>query len=137
MVSSYLTGGVVGRAVERGHVSVEGVDIRAFSTNKHRTVDDVPFGGGAGMVMKAEPVARAIESVGPVAKTVLLTPSGRTFKQADAAEWSKLDSLLLHAVATKESTSGYGTTWSMMLFPSETMSFPVASWARLWYLTRP
>ena len=95
MVSSYLTGGVVGRAVERGLVSVEGVDIRAFSTNKHRTVDDVPFGGGAGMVMKAEPVARAIESVGSVAKTVLLTPSGRTFKQTDAAAWSKLDSLLL------------------------------------------
>ena len=78
-----------------GLAKVEGVDIRAFSTNKHRTVDDVPFGGGAGMVMKPEPVAKAIESVGPVAKTVLLTPSGRTFKQADAAAWSKLDSMLL------------------------------------------
>ena len=95
LVENYVKQGVVGRAVGRGIVGVETIDIRSFSTNRHRTVDDVPFGGGAGMVLMPEPVAQAIESAGTVSRTVLLTPSGRQFRQADAETWSQLDSILL------------------------------------------
>lgn len=95
VVRGYVSAGVIGRAIQRGQASVEAVDIRDFTTDRHRSADDVPFGGGAGMVMKPEPVARAIESVGPVGKRVFVTPAGRPFTQADAQEWSQLDSLLL------------------------------------------
>lgn len=95
VVRAYAAVGVLGKAVERGAVEVEAVDIRDFTDDKYRSVDDEPFGGGAGMVMKPEPVARAIEAAGPVDRRVMLTPSGRPFTQADAVEWSKLDSLLL------------------------------------------
>ena len=95
LVSNYVSQGVIGRAVSKGLVGVETIDIRDFTTDKYRTVDDVPYGGGAGMVLMPEPVAQAIESVTPVARRILLTPSGRPFKQADAAEWAELDSVLL------------------------------------------
>ena len=95
LVTHYVSQGVIGRAVTNGLVSVAAIDIRDFTTDRYRTVDDVPFGGGAGMVLKPEPMAQAIESVGPVDRRVLLTPSGRPFRQADAAEWSQLDSILL------------------------------------------
>ncbi|MCA9539869.1 MAG: tRNA (guanosine(37)-N1)-methyltransferase TrmD [Myxococcales bacterium] len=94
IVQAYAGEGILARAVERGAVQVETVDIRDFTDDRHRTVDDVPFGGGAGMVMKPEPIARAIESVGPVDARVLLTPSGRPFEQADAHRYAKLDSVL-------------------------------------------
>lgn len=95
VVASYAAAGVLGKAVERGAVEVEAIDIRDFTDDKYRSVDDEPFGGGAGMVMKPEPVARAIEAAGEVDRRVLLTPSGRPFTQDDAVAWSKLDSLLL------------------------------------------
>lgn len=95
LIRSYVSQGVVGRAVESGLVDVEAVDIRAFATDKYRTVDDVPFGGGAGMVLKAEPVAAALESVGPVDHRIMLAPSGRPFSQQDAVRWSSLDSVVL------------------------------------------
>lgn len=95
LIRAYATQGVLGRAVEQGVVVVEAIDIRDHTTDKYRSVDDVPFGGGAGMVMKPEPIARAIEAAGPVARRVLLSPSGRPFVQADAVVWSKLDALLL------------------------------------------
>jgi tRNA (guanine37-N1)-methyltransferase len=95
LIRAYANEGVLGRAVEQGVVVVEAIDIREHTTDKYRSVDDVPFGGGAGMVMKPEPIARAIEAAGPVARRVLLTPSGRPFVQADAVAWSKLDALLL------------------------------------------
>lgn len=95
LIHGHLREGVVGRAVARGQVAVTTVDIRDFATDKYKSVDDVPFGGGAGMVMKPEPVARAIESVGPVERRVMLTPNGRPFRQSDAEAWARLDSLLL------------------------------------------
>lgn len=95
MVRAYAADGVLGRAVAQEVVTVEAIDIRDHTTDKYRSVDDVPFGGGAGMVMKPEPIACAIEAAGPIARRVLLTPSGRPFVQADAVAWSKLDSLLL------------------------------------------
>ena len=95
LITQYLSGGVIGRAVERGISKVDAIDIRDFTTDRYRTVDDVPFGGGAGMVLKPEPISRAIESVGSVDLTVELTPSGRPFRQEDAERWSKLDSVVL------------------------------------------
>jgi tRNA (guanine37-N1)-methyltransferase len=95
VVTRYFTEGVVGRAVQKGLIGVEAVDIRDFTTDRHRSVDDVPFGGGAGMVLKPEPVAQAIESVGEVSLRVMVSPSGRPFRQADAERWAAMDSVLL------------------------------------------
>ncbi|MCB9733048.1 MAG: tRNA (guanosine(37)-N1)-methyltransferase TrmD [Deltaproteobacteria bacterium] len=97
-MSGYLGGSILGRAGERGIIEVAYTDPRDFTTDVHRTVDDAPFGGGAGMVMKPEPLAQAIEQVrarrGP-ARVVLLSPSGRLFDQRVAAEYAALGSLCL------------------------------------------
>lgn len=91
--------GIVGRAVEEGLVVWHDVQIRDFSTNKHRTVDDGPYGGGSGMVMMAPPVVSAIESVaqqttsGARPHTILLTPTGRVFNQSIAQELSERPAL--------------------------------------------
>lgn len=95
MLEAYLAEGIVGRARTRGVFTADLIDPRNFTTDRHRTVDDVPFGGGAGMVMKAEPVAQAIESAGPVTRRILLSPTGRTFTQRDAETLSKMNAVLL------------------------------------------
>ena len=95
LIENYIAFGVIGRASKNNVASVSAVDIRDFTEDKHRTVDDVPFGGGAGMVLKAEPLAKAMESVGATGHRVLLSPSGRPFTQADAIRWSSLDALTL------------------------------------------
>ncbi|MBP5858954.1 tRNA (guanosine(37)-N1)-methyltransferase TrmD [Marivibrio halodurans] len=84
-----LAHSIAGKALERGDWAVDTVDIRDFATDRHNTVDDTPFGGGAGMVMRADVVDAAIASVadrpGPL---VYLTPRGRPFDQAMAADWA-------------------------------------------------
>jgi tRNA (guanine37-N1)-methyltransferase len=95
MFEGYLSQSIVGRALSKGHASVDFVDPRDFTTDRHRSVDDVPFGGGAGMVMKPEPLARALESIGAVDRRVLMTPTGRPFRQADAETWAGLESVVL------------------------------------------
>jgi len=74
-------------------------DLREFTEDRHRTVDDVPFGGGPGMVMKAEPVYRALEAVraecGDPDAVVLMTPQGRPFRQQDAERFSRMARLVL------------------------------------------
>lgn len=95
IVRGYVEHGVIGRAVRRGLLTVEAVDIRDYTTDRHRSADDVPFGGGAGMVLKAEPVARAIEAAGPASRRVLLSASARPFEQRDAEAWSGLDHVVL------------------------------------------
>jgi tRNA (guanine37-N1)-methyltransferase len=77
---------LLGRARERGVVEVAVHDIRDHTTDRHRSVDDAPFGGGAGMVLSPEPVFRAVEAVGPPRPLFLLDPGGRRFDQALAAE---------------------------------------------------
>lgn len=89
--------GVVGRGVERGLVELHTHDLRDFTHDKHRQVDDVPFGGGPGMVMKPEPVFEAVESVmlnnpGPV---VLLEPWGERLDQRIAGELAKEPGLIV------------------------------------------
>jgi len=90
--------GIVRRAVEAGLIEIHAHDLRDFTSDKHRQVDDRPFGGGAGMVMKPEPLFRAVESVAnrsPEASVVLLSPQGRLFSQRLAEEYSRKPSLIL------------------------------------------
>ena len=90
---------IVGRARERGLVKINLVNIRDFSRNKHRTVDDAPFGGGAGMVMSPEPVFAAVDWLKdrgvPLDAVILLSPAGRPFNQAAAWELSRLGGFAL------------------------------------------
>ena len=96
LMSGYLGGSMLGRAADRGIVTVSFTDPRDFTHDVHRTVDDGPFGGGAGMVMQPEPLASAIESVrerrAPARpRVVLLGPAGRVFDQRVAAEYAALE----------------------------------------------
>lgn len=88
---------IIGRAENAGKVSINVVDIRDYTLDKHKKCDDAPFGGGAGMVMMAQPIADAIKAVDPEhsAKRVYLSPKGRTLNQSVVLEYAKLDRLLL------------------------------------------
>ncbi len=76
------------RAAEAGLVTYHCIDLRSFATDKHKTVDDSPFGGGPGMVMKPQPFFDAVESVGAKAPIVLLSARGRIFGHADAERFA-------------------------------------------------
>lgn len=93
VVDAFVRAGVLGKAIERDVVQVHATNIRDFSTGKHRSVDDTPFGGGAGMVMNPGPVLDALEHVteqrGPLHR-VLLTPSAPRFDQRAAERLAKL-----------------------------------------------
>lgn len=100
----FLTHGVVRRALENGAVQCERHDLRDFTTDRHRTVDDRPFGGGEGMVLKPEPLAAAIESLAIGAKperdttqesVILLSAQGARFTQPVARELSQLKRVVL------------------------------------------
>jgi len=95
----FLSVGVIAQAQGAGLVRIYVHDLRDFADGPHRVVDDRPYGGGAGMVMKAEPFVRGIEAVrpecGPSTKTILLSSQGRLFRQRDAQRWAALDGLIL------------------------------------------
>jgi tRNA (guanine37-N1)-methyltransferase len=76
------------RAAEAGLVSYRCIDLRDFATDKHKTVDDAPFGGGPGMVMKPQPFFDAVESIGASKPIVLLSPRGKVFSHADAERFA-------------------------------------------------
>ena len=99
MIRAGLVEGVVGRGVERGILDVAVHDLRQWTTDRHRTVDDVPYGGGPGMVMKPEPLARAVEAIGASRGTpdavVLLSPQGRPFRQAEAERLAGLPHVVM------------------------------------------
>src|SRR5687768_701325 len=99
MVEAGLAEGVVSRGIERGLIDVRVHDLRDHTTDRHRSVDDVPYGGGPGMVMKPEPLARAVEEIrahrGEPEAVVLLSPQGRKFDQAEAARMSHLRHVVL------------------------------------------
>jgi tRNA (guanine37-N1)-methyltransferase len=76
------------RAAEAGLVHYRCIDLRSFATDKHHTVDDAPFGGGPGMVMKPQPFFDAVESLGAKAPIVLLSPRGKVFTHADAERFA-------------------------------------------------
>ncbi|HZX96533.1 MAG TPA: tRNA (guanosine(37)-N1)-methyltransferase TrmD [Myxococcales bacterium] len=98
MVAAPLEESILGKAREKGLLRVQVTDIREFAGGKHRVTDDVPYGGGAGMVMKPEPLVAAIEAArtrAPSARVVLMSPQGARFDQAKAVELSRHDSLVL------------------------------------------
>src|SRR5882762_6985632 len=84
-----LTLSIPSRAAAAGSVQYNIVDLRDFTHDKHRTVDDAPYGGGAGMVMKPQPFFEAVESLAARPPIVLLSPRGRVFSHADALRFSE------------------------------------------------
>jgi tRNA (guanine37-N1)-methyltransferase len=99
MVEAALAEGVVGRARARGLVDVRAVDLRQYSDDRHRTVDDVPYGGGPGMVLKPEPLFRAVESIaadrGAPSAVVLMSPQGRLLSHRTAERLSRCGRLVV------------------------------------------
>lgn len=95
-----LSHGMVFQAQKRGLIEVRIHDLRDFTTDRHKTVDDRPFGGGAGMVLKPEPLFRAIRKIRAQKtmssrKVILLTPQGKRFEQRLASQYSALDQAVL------------------------------------------
>jgi tRNA (guanine37-N1)-methyltransferase len=99
MVEHALAAGVVGRAIERGTLDVMVRDLRGFTTDRHRVVDDVPYGGGPGMVLKPEPLFRAIDAVEEERKSrpyvVLTSPQGTRLTHEVGERLSRLPHLLV------------------------------------------
>jgi tRNA (guanine37-N1)-methyltransferase len=99
MFSGPLTESIIKRAQQAGLISIQLHDIRTYAGDRHRTADDAPYGGGAGMVMKADPLAACIRHVqslaDPAPEVILLSPDGRPFSQALAEELAGLSRLLL------------------------------------------
>jgi len=98
MFESPFGDSIIQRAREEGLLDLRVHDLRDYSLNKHRKVDDTPFGGGVGMVMNVEPIARVIAAIKkevPETRTILLSPGGRPFDQEKAWELSRLPSLTL------------------------------------------
>ena len=97
-IAGFLRGGLIGKAAQQGRVAVHCTDYREFATDRHRTVDDAPYGGGPGMVMKIEPVVAALEAVtaarGPMHR-ILLTPSAPRFDQRAARRLAGLPRIAL------------------------------------------
>ena len=98
MILDGMNTSIMGRAISKGKLSVDAVNIRDFSTNKHMKVDDYTYGGGAGMLMQAAPVCAAYrsveESIGRKPRVVYLTPQGRVFNQQMAWELAQEDELV-------------------------------------------
>lgn len=99
MVGAFLSEGVIGRGVEQGLLDIGVQDLRDFASDRRRTVDDIPYGGGPGMVMKPEPFVRALEHLtrdrGTPDAVVLTSPQGKRFTHADASRLSKLEHVVL------------------------------------------
>jgi len=97
IVLAPLRGSIVGRAQEKGLLQIEVVNFREFAQDKHRVVDDLPFGGGPGMVLKVEPIFAAVQQClqsGPRARVILMSPQGRRFDQELAKALALEDHLI-------------------------------------------
>lgn len=90
-----LSASILGRAKSAGLVDYRIVDLREYTHDRHRTVDDAPYGGGAGMVMKPDPFFEAVEALGASPPIVLLSARGRRFRQTDAARFAAGQSVTL------------------------------------------
>ena len=89
--------GVITRALEKNLIDLNLHDLREYGEGSYRQVDDKPYGGGAGMVLKPEPIYKAYESIRKLTKrkTLLMTPQGKVLKQKDLARWSTLDQIII------------------------------------------
>jgi tRNA (guanine37-N1)-methyltransferase len=96
ILRGFFESSIMAKAVERGLMSYELVNIRDYATDKHHKCDDLVFGGGPGMLMLPGPLSRALEAAGsPSKRTVYVTPSGRLFNQAMAADFSRETELVI------------------------------------------
>jgi len=97
-VFTYLDSSIIKRAREKGLLKIEFINPRDFTTDKHRTVDDIPYGGGAGMVLKPEPFFKAVQHIRENSKNpcdvIMATPQGETYEQNVARELAKKDHLV-------------------------------------------
>ncbi len=98
MIMQALGTSIIGRALEKESISLEAIDIREYTTNKHKKVDDTPYGGGAGMVMQAQPIYDAYKAleqkIGYRPRVIYLTPQGSVFHQKMAQEFAKEQDLV-------------------------------------------
>ena len=99
MCNSVLGESIIGRARAAGKVEINAVDIRDYTEDKHRRVDDKPYGGGMGMIMQAEPIYNCYNDIcrkmGEKAKLIFMTPQGKTLTQKRVKELSKLDNIVI------------------------------------------
>ena len=137
MVSGALDHSIVGRAIRSGVVDIRVHDLRHWTTDRHRTADDVPFGGGAGMVLKAEPLMQAISdicdgSLTERAERILLCPQGDVLSQATIARLAALPRILLvcghyegidDRVRTSRITSTSPSRTTRSISPEGTLTF--------------
>ena len=99
LFDSFLEESLIKKSIDKKLINFNIVNLRDFTIDKHKTVDDTPYGGGAGMVIKIEPVYKAIKKIqgrkkkSPKRKIILLTPAGKQFNQKMAKEFSKLDEI--------------------------------------------
>ena len=108
MVKDGLNTSIIGRAMEKGLLSIDAVNIRDYAFNKHHSVDDYPYGGGAGMLMQAEPVYQTYKAIEEKTgkknlRVVYLSPQGKTFNQKMAEEFAKeegIDERVLEEIVT-------------------------------------
>ncbi len=98
MITGYASASILGRAQQDGRIEIRAHDLREWATDKHRTTDDTPYGGGAGMVMKVEPFDRAVKAVRLKGKkkvrVVMTAASGKPFTQADATRLAAYDQII-------------------------------------------
>ena len=89
--------GVITKALDKNLIDLNLHDLRGYGEGSYRQVDDKPYGGGAGMVLKPEPIYKAYESIrkSPKSKTLLMTPQGKVLKQKDLARWTTLDQIII------------------------------------------
>ncbi len=97
MFESPFAGSILGKAADKGLIQIAAHNLRDWAEGRHKVTDDAPYGGGDGMVMKPEPVARALGELkqrSPAARVILMTPQGRTFRQPDAQALSSAQGLI-------------------------------------------
>ena len=98
IISSYADESILGRAQKNKLIKINAVNLRDFTKDKHKQIDDTPYGGGAGMVMKPEPIYKALKSLKALKgkknkKTILLSPRGQQFDQRMAENFTELDEI--------------------------------------------
>ena len=112
-VDAMLNVSILGRAQQRGYISIQSHQIRQYTTNRQMQVDDYPYGGGAGMVMQPGPVVSAYEDLaarlGRRPRVIYMTPQGKVFSQKIAEDLAKEEDLSFSAATMRELTSGLWT----------------------------
>ncbi len=111
MFENFKSTSVVGRAIEKGYVSIECVDFREYSTDKHHHVDDTPYGGGAGMVLRCDIIDKCLNDIkSDKSHILLMSPQGKTFNQEMANRLASLEEIIIvcgHYEGFDERIRGY------------------------------